>query len=169
MISTIVNSCLFYECNFFSVQQPWTTFVACFFVACATILLKQCWRILLVQQCCSRMITMLFKHCSGNNLTPWQLLTFWDFNVCQLDTNPVYRDLTIYNGNLNGDVLRNKIIVHPKQRERIISSPNGLINNVLFLETAVNVDIFTSLGWRELEERWNLFLRLTSTQTLKSF
>ena len=30
---------------------------------------------------------------------------------------------------VNGDVLRNKIIVYAKQRERIISSPNGLINN----------------------------------------
>ena len=35
--------------------------------------------------------------------------------------------------NLNGDVLRNKRSVHTKQRERIISSPNGLINNVLVL------------------------------------
>ena len=33
----------------------------------------------------------------------------------------------------NGNVLRNKRIVHTKQRERIISSPNGLINNVLVL------------------------------------
>ena len=38
-----------------------------------------------------------------------------------------------HDGNLNGDVLRNKRIVHTKQRERIISSPNGLINNVLVL------------------------------------
>ena len=34
-----------------------------------------------------------------------------------------------HDGNLNGDVLRNRIIVHTKQRERIISSLNGLINN----------------------------------------
>ena len=38
-----------------------------------------------------------------------------------------------YDGNLNGDVLRNKRIVHTKQREQVISSPNGLINNVLVL------------------------------------
>ena len=38
-----------------------------------------------------------------------------------------------HDGNLNGDVLRNKRIVHTKQRERIISSLNGLINNVLVL------------------------------------
>ena len=32
-------------------------------------------------------------------------------------------DITIYDGNLNGDVLQNKIIVDAKQRERIVSSP----------------------------------------------
>ena len=35
-----------------------------------------------------------------------------------------------HDGNLNGDVLRNKRIVPTKQREQIVSSPNGLINNV---------------------------------------
>ena len=43
------------------------------------------------------------------------------------------RDLTIYDGNLDGDVPRNKIIVYTKQRERLISSLNGFINNVLVL------------------------------------
>ena len=33
----------------------------------------------------------------------------------------------------DGNVLRNKRIVHTKQRERIISSPNEIINNVLVL------------------------------------
>ena len=46
--------------------------------------------------------------------------------------------VTIYD--VNGDVLRNKIIVDAKQRERIISSPNGLMNNDLVLNN-VNVDI----------------------------
>ena len=46
--------------------------------------------------------------------------------------------VTIYD--VNGDVLRNKIIVYAKQRERIISSPNGLMNNDLVLNN-VNVDI----------------------------
>ena len=45
------------------------------------------------------------------------------------------KDLTVYDGNFNGDVRRNKIIFRTKQRERIISSPNGLINNVLVLQT----------------------------------
>ena len=49
--------------------------------------------------------------------------------------------MTIYDGNLNGDVLQNKIIVDAKQKERIISSPNGLTNNVLVLETT-KVDLF---------------------------
>ena len=49
----------------------------------------------------------------------------------RLDT--AIKDLTIYDSNLHGDVLLIKIIVHAKQRERIISSPNGLINNVLVL------------------------------------
>ena len=43
------------------------------------------------------------------------------------------RELTIYLGNLNGDVLRNKRVVYAEQRKRIISSPNGLINNILVL------------------------------------
>ena len=38
-----------------------------------------------------------------------------------------------HDGNLNGDVLRNKRIVRTKQRERIISSPSWLIKNVLVL------------------------------------
>ena len=46
--------------------------------------------------------------------------------------------VTIYD--VNGDVLRNKIIVDAKQRERRISSPNGLMNNDLVLNN-VNVDI----------------------------
>ena len=33
------------------------------------------------------------------------------------------------------NLLLNKIIVYGKQRERIISSPNGLIDNVLVLQT----------------------------------
>ena len=45
------------------------------------------------------------------------------------------RDIMIYDGNFNGDVLQNKIIVDGKQRDRIISSPNGLINNALVLQT----------------------------------
>ena len=43
------------------------------------------------------------------------------------------RSFSKHDGNLNGDVRRNKRIVHTKQRERIISSPNGLINNILVL------------------------------------
>ena len=36
------------------------------------------------------------------------------------------RSFSKHDGNLNGNVLRNKRIVHTKQRERIISSPNRL-------------------------------------------
>ena len=51
-------------------------------------------------------------------------------------------DLTIYDGNLHGVVLRNKMIVDAKQRQRIISSPNELINNVLVLQTTLTYSHF---------------------------
>ena len=59
--------------------------------------------------------------------------------------------VTIYD--VNGDVLRNKIIVDAKQRERTISSTNGVKQQRPHSANNVNVDIFTCLGRRELEER----------------
>ena len=71
-------------------------------------------------------------------------------------------NITIYDGNLNGDALQNEIIVDAKQRERIVSSPNGLIQQRPRSRNNVNVDIFTCLGRRELEER--SILKIDSVQ-----
>ena len=68
----------------------------------------------------------------------------------------VYRELvTIYDGNLNCDVPRNEIIVHTKQRERIYNLKQSPWINQQRPRSAnnVNIDIFTYLGRRELEER----------------
>ena len=50
---------------------------------------------------------------------------------------PWFETIDFVDGNFNGDVPQNgKIIVQTKQREQlIIPSPNGLINNVIVLET----------------------------------
>ena len=56
------------------------------------------------------------------------------------------RDFTIYDGNLNGDVLRNKIIVHVKQREGENFQSQWINHQHPRSVNNVNVDIFTCLA-----------------------
>ena len=63
---------LFYRCKFFLFPTAMNKLVASPLLN--NIAETRMNRILLVQQCCSLMITMLFKHCSGNTL--WQLIRF---------------------------------------------------------------------------------------------
>ena len=73
----------------------------------------------------------LLKSCLHQFLDMWRL-TLHKLLQWLLLGYPI-ESFNKHDGNLNGDVLRNKRSVHTKQRERIISSPNGLINKVLVL------------------------------------
>ena len=50
-------------------------------------MLKQWWTILLVQQCCSHMIAMLFKHCSGNNPVTTCHVCIWGRGVLRKNSS----------------------------------------------------------------------------------